>query len=108
MIKNKLPFVLAACLCAGAFTAAPAQEFDFEDIDSLLEENTLTDVSSRYAAVLQNYLPERAARLGYDSAAGQLNARAASSDGHTQRALKNVQERLKDVHAARQVLARQA
>lgn len=107
MMKNKLPFVLAACLCAGAFTASPAQEFDFEDIDSLLEENTLTDVSGRYAAVLQNYLPERAARLGYDSAAGQLNARSADADGHAQRAFKNVRERLKDVHPANLSAAKQ-
>lgn len=99
MTNKTLPFILAVCLCAGAFTAAPAQEFDFEDIDSLLEENTLTDVSNRYAAVLQNYLPERAARLGYDSAAGQLNARSVQADGYTQRALKNVQEKLKDVHS---------
>lgn len=99
-MKNQLLFVLAACLCAGAFTAAAAQEFDFEDIDSLLEENTLTDVSGRYAAMLQNYLPERAARLGNNSAAGQLNARSAAADGYAKNALKNVQEKLTDINTA--------
>lgn len=107
MTNKKLSLLLAACLCAGAAVYAPAQEFDFEDIDSLLEENTLTDVSNRYAAVLQNYLPERAFRLGYDSASGQLNPRTAVSDGHTERALKNVRERLNDVRSANLSAAKQ-
>ncbi len=106
MKNHTSALLLAACLCAGASAASTAQEFDFENIDSLLEENTLTDVSNRYGAVLQNYLPERAARLGYESAAGQLNARAPEDQSHAQRALKNVREKLKDVRPANLSAAR--
>ncbi|MGN0023807.1 MAG: DUF885 family protein [Candidatus Avelusimicrobium sp.] len=99
MTNKTLPLLLAAYLCIFAFIPARAQEaFDFENIDSLLEENTLIDVSNRYAAVLQNYLPERAARLGYGSAAAQLNDRSAETQLHALRALQNVREKLKDVN----------
>lgn len=100
MTNKTLPLLVAACLGVFAFVPAGAQEaFDFENIDSLLEENTLTDVSSRYAAVLQNYLPEQALRMGYTSSADFLNNRADNAEIQTLRALKNVRERLKDVNA---------
>jgi len=107
MTNKKMPFWPSAArraglgLCLCLFAAAPvcAQEaFDFDDIDSLLEENTLTDVSNRYAAVLQSYLPERAARLGNDSANARLNVRTAQERALTLRALQNVREQLKEVN----------
>lgn len=99
MINKTLSLLLAACLGMFTFPPARAQEvFDFKDIDSLLEENTLVEVSNRYAAVLQNYLPERAARLGYTSTVSQLNNRSADAQSHTLRALQNVKEKLADVN----------
>lgn len=89
------------CLCFGLLFAVPlrAQEaFDFDDIDSLLEENTLTDVSNRYDSVLLSYLPERAARLGYDSANARLNIRTAKERALTLRALQTVQEQLNGIN----------
>lgn len=108
MTNKTLPFLLAACLCTTAFCTTAAQEFDFEDIDSLLEENTLIDVSNRYGAVLQNYLPERAARRGYSSAADQLNVRTTAEQNHAQSALQNVQEKIKDMHIKNLPPAKQA
>ena len=98
MTNKTLPLLLAACVGIFTFLPARAQEaFDFANIDSLLEESTLIDVSNSYASVLYNYLPERAARLGYDSAASQLNDRSAGAQNHTLHALQNMQEKLKDV-----------
>lgn len=109
MTNKTLPLLFAACLCASTLFPAHAQEaFDFDDIDSLLEENTLTDVSNRYAAVLQAYLPEKAARLGYVSAADKLNVRSAQAEGQTLRALKNVQQQLKEVNVKNLSQAKQA
>lgn len=100
MKKIKLPLVLAACLCAGTFAPSFAQDFDFDNIDSLLEENTLTDASSRYRAVLQNYLPERATRLGFTSSAGQLNTRTPEAQKQLQRALESAREKLQEIRPA--------
>ena len=97
MTNKTLPLLLAACLGIFTFLPARAQEaFDFANIDSLLEESTLIDVSNSYASVLYNYLPERAARLGYDSAASQLNDRSAGAQNHTLHALQNMQGKLTD------------
>lgn len=99
MTHNTLPLLLAACL--GVCVAAPAQAqeiFDFENIDSILEENTLTEVSNRYAATLQTFLPEHAARLGFASSSPQLNDRSSAAQTQTLRALNSVRQKLKDVH----------
>lgn len=99
MTNKTLPLLLAACL--GVCVAAPAQAqeiFDFENIDSILEENTLTEVSNRYAATLQTFLPEHAARLGFVSSSPQLNDRSSSAQTQTLRALNSVRQKLKDVH----------
>lgn len=109
MTNKTLPLLFSACLCLGTFSWARAQEaFDFDDIDSLLEENTLTDVSNRYAGVLQSYLPERATRLGYISGADKLNVRSPQAEAQTLRALKTVQTLLKDVNADNLSEAKQA
>lgn len=111
MTNKKLPLLFAACLCVCALFPPPAraqEAFDFDNIDSLLEENVLTDVSNRYLSVLQTYQPERAARLGYTSAALRLNDRTPAAQGHLLRALKSVREQLKEVNVKNLSEAKQA
>ncbi len=93
-MKRTLLPALAACLLCWAFpTPAAAQAFfDFEDIDTLLEDNALNDAANRYASVLLSFFPERATRMGFSSANSKLNARSAANTSLALNALRSVKE----------------
>ena len=93
-MKRTLLPALAGCLACLAFAvpAAAQPAFDFEDIDTLLEDNALNDAANRYASVLLSFFPERATRLGFSSANSKLTDRSASNNALALNALRSVKE----------------
>lgn len=83
------------------FSAPWAQAVDFagfDNIDNIMEDNALTDIANRYSAVQLSYFPERATRLGFDSANNKLDNRSEERDAQALRALHIVQENFKQLN----------
>ena len=101
-MKNSF-FALSAVLLSGLLlpTGVHAQTaFDFADIDTLMEDNSLTDTANRYAAVMLSFFPERATRLGFASANSKLNNRSAANNALALNALRSVQEAVDGINAS--------
>lgn len=109
-MKNKTLLLLTLCLCAAGFSLpANAQAgFDFENIDTLLEDNMLDDASNRYASVMLSFFPERATRLGFSSANSKLDDRSPRTAAQALSALRAVRENLAQVSPARLSAAKRA
>ena len=103
---------LAVCLLGLGLCfppAAAAQDaFDFEEIDTLLEDNVLTDAANRYASVMLSFFPEQATRLGFTSANSQLNDRSSVHDAQALNALRSVQQTVSDIDGKQLSPAKQA
>ena len=88
-----LSFTLLASPAVYGFDAT-----DIGNIDVIMEDNALTDVENRYAALQLSYFPETATRLGFDSADNKLDNRDDERDIQVLRALNIVQESLKNIN----------
>lgn len=94
---NYKPLTLLAVLCAGfCFTVpAPAQgTFNFQNIDTLLEDHALDEAANRYVSILLSFFPEEATRLGYTSANNRLDARTPQQFHQAFAALKSIENEL--------------
>lgn len=109
---KKSPFILTAvlCLCGFLYTSAAAQNeaFSFEDIDALLENNTLNDAANRYASTLVQFFPEKATRLGFSSTFARLDNRYTDQSADASAALQSTLEALKNIDVKRLSPAKQA
>ena len=75
----------------------PLQALDisaYGDVDTIMEDNALSDVATRYSAVQLSFFPEYATRLGFNTAEDRLDRRDNERDAQALRALKLVQEGL--------------
>ena len=111
IMKNTIRLLLLAwCLCgAGLSLPASAQTgFDFENIDTLLEDNMLDDTANRYASVMLSFFPERATRLGFASANSKLDDRSPRTAAQALSALRAVRENLEEVSPAQLSAAKRA
>ena len=89
--------------------AARAQaDFDFANIDTLMEDNALTEAANRYASVMLSAFPEQATRLGYASANAKLNDRSSANNALALNALRSVKEMTETISPARLSAANQA
>ena len=101
--------VLSGLLFAAAVPTTVAQAaFNFEDIDTLIEDNRLTDAANRYASVTVSFFPERATRLGYTSANSKLNDRSAQTTAEALNALRSVKEIVDELQPNQLSQAKQA
>ncbi len=92
-MKRTRIFALLLCGSLLFSSASFAQtDVDFESIDTLLEDNQLTEAANRYASVMLSFFPERATRLGYSSANSKLNDRSAQTNALALGALRSVKE----------------
>ena len=109
-MKKHLFCTILTGLCALMLPAqAAAQEaFDFESIDTLIEDNRLTDAANRYASVMFSFFPEQATRLGYSSANSKLNDRSAQTDAQALNALRSVKEMVDEIKPSQLSAANQA
>ena len=72
-----------------------AQGLDFDavgDVDTIMEDNSLTEISNRYSAIQFSFFPEYATRLGFESANNRLDSRTPERDAQALRALRIIQE----------------
>lgn len=93
--------LVCTLLSLSLFTAPSAQVLDFagfDNIDTIMEDNALTDTANRYSAVQLSYFPERATRLGFESANNKLDSRDDQRDAQALRALHIVQESFKQLN----------
>ena len=101
---NKYLCCCTALLGLGLLVTAPAAKaqaaFDFSSIDTLIEDNRLTDAANRYASLILSFFPERATRLGYSSANSRLNDRSAQTEADALNALRAVQETVNEIKPA--------
>ena len=70
----------------------------YGNIDTIMEDNALTDVANRYSAVQLSYFPEYATRLGFESANNRLDDRSEERNAQALRALHLVQDNFKQLH----------
>ncbi len=92
--------LLCVLLSASLFLSPAAQAADFsgfDNIDAIMEDNALTEVSNRYSAMQLSFFPEFATRIGFESADNKLDRRDAERDAQALRALGIVQESLAEV-----------
>ncbi|MBO7237965.1 MAG: DUF885 family protein, partial [Elusimicrobiaceae bacterium] len=79
----------------------PLQALDisaYGDVDTIMEDNALSDVATRYSAVQLSFFPEYATRLGFNTAEDRLDRRDNERDAQALRALKLVQEGLNKIN----------
>ncbi len=87
-------------LSVSLFSISSAQTLDMAalgNIDTIMEDNALTDAANRYSAVQLSYFPEYATRLGFESANNKLDNRDDQRDAQALRALHIVQDSLKQL-----------
>lgn len=101
MKKTLFLLLFALALPLGTGSASAADFSSFDDIDAMMEDNALTSAANRYGAVLLTFFPERATRLGYESANGKLDRRTQERDAQALSALQTVQESLNEVNRAK-------
>lgn len=95
-------FTLCIGLCvASSISAQVLDATDMGSIDTIMEDNALTDVANRYSSVQLSYFPEHATRLGFDSANNKLDSRTVERDAQALRALHIVQDSLKNIRRKR-------
>ena len=97
-MKNKL--LLMGLCAAGLLSLSPAsqaQTFESGNISSILEDNTLRDMYSRYTSVLTFFFPEEATRLGIAAGNHLLNDRTTQTDDQALQAFKAVQSSLEQI-----------
>ncbi len=83
---------------AGGWISSYAQEtLDLDDIDTIMEDNTLNETAKRYSSVLLSFYPERATRIGVNAANSQLNRRESQQSAFALAALRSVQHLLDEV-----------
>lgn len=73
------------------------ETFNIGDIETILEDNMLNEVSNRYLSVISSLLPEEATRLGYNSGDDKLNLRTPQQHTKTVDALLSVHKSLEKV-----------
>ena len=98
---NKKSVFLGLCI-VGIFMFTPATlpaqaNFSPDDISTVLEDNALRDVASRYTSVLSFFFPEEATRLGFSSANNALNDRSLQTQEQALQAFKSILTSLQDV-----------
>ena len=93
--------LLCSLLSFSLLLSPAAQALDltgFENIDSIMEDNALTDTVNRYSAVQLSFFPEQATRLGFESANNKLDNRNSERDAQALRAYNIVEESLQEVN----------
>lgn len=102
---TKLTSFLTACaLCLAAGVHAQSSmfmetELNLDDVDTLLEDNSLDEASSRYVSCIISSYPERATRLGNTSSNLLLDSRSSQSNSDAAAALNNVNDSLRTINA---------
>lgn len=94
---KKLLCVLLSALLFLSPAAEAASFSGFDNIDAIMEDNALTEVSNRYSAMQLSFFPEYATRIGFESADNKLDRRDAERDAQALRALAIVEESLGEV-----------
>lgn len=92
--------LLCTLISLSLFSVSYAQALGtarYGNIDTIMEDNALTDVSNRYSAVQLSYFPEYATRLGFESANSRLDDRSEERDAQALRALHLVQDNFKQL-----------
>ncbi len=82
--------------------------FDFENIDTILEDNAFNDIANRYASVLLSLFPERGTRLGFSSANTLLDERTPQHSAHALSALQSIRKQLEEIKPSTLSAAKQA
>jgi len=93
--------IICALLSLSLFSSPSAQVLDFagfDNIDTIMEDNSFTDTANRYSAVQLSYFPEKATRLGFESADNKLDSRDEERDARALRALHIVQDSFKQLN----------
>lgn len=108
MNTKKLLGVFAACTFAFGAYPLHAQEFNFADIDAMMEANMLTDASNRYSSIVLSFFPERATRMGYASANAKLDERSSRNTAQALAALRGVLDLANTVNSQKLPPAKQA
>jgi len=91
-MRKLVAFVLALSLFTPYAQAADIDNFG--NIDTIMEDNALSDIATRYSAVQLSFFPEYATRLGFTAAEDRLDRRERDRDTQALRALNIVQEAL--------------
>ena len=108
---KRTSFVPLGLFILGLFFSGAARaqaDFDFANIDTLMEDNALTEAANRYASVMLSAFPEQATRLGYASANAKLNDRSSANNALALNALRSVKEMTETISPARLSAANQA
>ena len=93
--------ILCAFLSLSLFLSPAAQAVDlsaFDNIDTIMEDNALTDTINRYSSVQLSFFPEKATRLGFESANNKLDRHDAERDAQALRALNIVEENFNKIN----------
>lgn len=94
--------IVAGLAIVGLLSVVPfvqaQSEMELGDINSILEDNSLHEVTTRYAAVLSFFFPEEASRLGITTANSKLNDRSAEMEEQALQALQSVRENLNQLN----------
>lgn len=102
-MKKKSLLVLLV-LCSGLLLPLNGQaenSFGIDNIETILEDNMLNEVSNRYASVILSFLPEEATRFGYNSADDKLNIRTPQHSKQTLLAFQTVQNSFDKINEKR-------
>ncbi len=81
---------------------------DFENIDTILEDNEFSDIANRYASLLLSFFPERASHLGFASGNSRLDDRSPQRAQQALTALKNLRQQLNNLEEESLSPAKQA
>lgn len=98
---------LCAVLCLCPFASAQIS-FDFEDIDTIMQDNEFNDIANRYGSILLSFFPERASRLGFTSANTQLDDRTPQNSAQALSALQGLRRQLEAIDSKSLSVAKQA
>ena len=110
-MKKKIFFWSLLCtlgLCLFSPISQAQTGFEFEEIDTLLEDNMFNDAANRYSSVILSFFPERATRLGFSSANSKLNDRSAPNNAQALNALRAVLTLTEEITPSKLSAAKQA
>ncbi|MCQ2410415.1 MAG: DUF885 family protein, partial [Elusimicrobiaceae bacterium] len=109
MSQPKLSVFLAVCagMCFTPVVHAQAN-FDFENIETILEDNTLDEAANRYSSVILSSLPEQGTRLGFSSSNDKLDSRTPQQNAQLLLALEALRSSVNEINEKKLSQAKQA
>ena len=91
---------ITIAFAVGLLLALPAKAqatLDFENIDTLLEDNMLDEATNRYTSILVSFHPEKATLLGFTSAADKLDNRTPQQSAQALASLRSVRAAINQI-----------